>query len=115
MSTGNRLDVVEVGGASVLHPFTSGTIRYKRGDRLTREEVLKIPSATREALINTNRMREFLLPPGSFTQGAVDTGTRFVVRRTDDPKMYDVVVGHRMNSEPLARDTAEKLAKDGLT
>jgi hypothetical protein len=114
MSTGNRLDVVDVGGGVVLRPFTNGTVRHQRNDRLSREELLKIPPQTREALINTNCLREWLNPPAG-TETVPVKGQRFIVRNASDPKLYDVVVGTKINVEPMARDKAEALARESLT
>jgi hypothetical protein len=111
MSTGNRLDVVDVAGGMVLRPFTRGTERLPRGYKLSREEVLSIPANTREALISSQALREYARAPGEVPSG----GQRFVVRNASDPKLYDVVVGARLNTEPLTRDKAEALAREGLT
>lgn len=96
-----RLD--DIGGAIVRRTFTFDTRRLKTGDRLTREEVLGMPGANRNALMEKQYID--VLP-----RAAIDPDAgRFVVNRGFGK--FDVIEGRKLNAEPLAtKDEAEALA-----
>lgn len=96
-----RLD--DIGGAVVRRTFTFDTRRLKTGDKLTRDEVLGMPGANRNALIEKQYID--VLP-----RAAVDPDTeRFVVNRGFGK--FDVIEGRKINPEPLtSKDEAEALA-----
>ena len=102
------MDVSEVGGAEVTRAFDMNGRRVTRGHRLTREEVLAIPTRNREALVSSGQIREF---PRTLVDLSTGSGERFIVRRTD--LKFDVVQGVKLNVEPLTKVEAESfLAKD---
>jgi hypothetical protein len=99
----------EVGGAVVTRAFSLNGVRVERNRKLTREEVLAIPTRNREALVSSGQIREF---PRSIAV-APEPGERFIVRRPD--LKFDVVEGYKVNAEPLTKAEAELLRDSVMT
>lgn len=92
----------EIGGAVVALAFTRNGERLKPGTRLTRAEFLEIQNG--RALVSAGYLKTF--PP---PDAAPTTGHPFIVHRGGGA--YDVIVGTRLNAEPLSKDEAEALAR----
>ncbi len=104
------IHVTQIGGARVQRAFSIGGRRVLAGENLTREEVLTIRTANRNALID----KGYLLPwpknagagPGQPLAGVV----RFV-RPLGFGRGYDVIEGRKVNDEPIAdKEAAYALA-----
>lgn len=92
----------EIGGAVVALPFTRNGERLKPGTRLSRAEFFALQNG--RALVGAGYLKTF--PPAD---AAPTTGHPFVVHRGGGA--YDVIVGARLNAEPLSKDEAEALAR----
>jgi hypothetical protein len=92
-----------IGGARVVRTFNMNGEYTKRGDQLTREEVLAINLANRRALIDSNFIELYPMP------NAAANSERFIVGIGN--KQFNVIEGRVMNAEPLSRDEAELLMK----
>lgn len=98
----------DIGGAIVRRPISLGPdLAWRPGRRLTRDEVLALPRANRNAMVNSERIAIF---------------PRDVSARTPEPKAperhivhngggrFDVIAGIKLNERPLSKDEAEELA-----
>jgi hypothetical protein len=92
------VDPKNIGGAYVRRTFTRGGQRVMRGDKLTREDVLSIPAANRQALIEKHFIDIYPPPPDSVG------GERFIVRTNG--KTFDVIEGRKI-AEGLTREAAD--------
>jgi hypothetical protein len=91
-----------MGGALLRRPLTSNGARLPAGTVLNPEQFAAITYATRRVLVRD----EAILP---FYQPASAAGSeRFVIHRGNG--RYDVVVGTRLNADPLTREEADTLA-----
>ena len=93
----------EIGGAVVALAFTRNGERLKPGTRLTRAGFLEIQNG--RALVSAGYLKT--VPPPDAAPPA--TGHPFVIHR--GAGAYDVIVGTRLNAEPLSKDEAEALAR----
>lgn len=89
----------DIGGGVVGRGFQCGDQYLKRGVKLTREQILKMPAANRGALIDKGMLVVF--PRGS------DDAERFVVPVKGG---FDVFAGTKLNVQPLTEDEALALA-----
>lgn len=109
-----------IGGGRVVRTFTNGLISDKAllaGTTLTREQILKMPSANRNALIEKGYM--MVWPPSSDTLPAAvapradATAGATPHQRFVRPRgfgKYDVIEGVQLNDRPLSKDEAYPLA-----
>lgn len=93
----------DIGGGFVRRGFSMGGARVTSGQHLSREQVLAMPGANRQALITNGYIDVY--PP---TAADLDPPQRFVASKGFGK--FDVYEGHRLNAEPLTRDEAEALA-----
>lgn len=99
----------EIGGARVRQTFRRGTEQLKSGSNLTRAEVLAIPRANRNALIDSGKLEVYPLAPEGKVAPAGPTG-RFVVRTPGfGVKTFDVIEGTKV-ATGLSKAEAEALA-----
>jgi len=89
----------DIGGGYVRRTFTNSGRQMKRGDELTRNDVLAIPLANRKALIEGVFIEVYPLSPGG--------GEKFLVGVGNNE--YNVIQGRVINTAPLPRKEAEKL------
>jgi hypothetical protein len=94
-------EIEGAGGAYVRRRLSFGGRDLVSGDRLTAEEVARIPIHNLHALVNTNVIELFPKAP---------SGERFLVAAGDDK--FHVVEGARLNDKPLTRAKAEALLKE---
>ena len=96
-----HLSPKEIGGATVLRSFQFGDRLLKRGETLTREEVLGMPATNRRCLADNGKLDIVPLrePAG---------GRRFVVHMGGG--QFDVVEGRKLNDTPLTKEEALELA-----
>lgn len=99
-----RLEASAIGGAKVVRAFTMGGDTLKPGHVLTREEVLAMPPANRNALAESGRISVFPPMPAILTQ-------RHVV--SVGFGRYNVIEGRMVNDLPLTKE--EALALAGVT
>jgi len=96
-----------IGGGIVRRTFTLGERVMKTGDMLTRAEVLAIRIANRNSLIDHGKIEIYAANPNEIAE----PGERHVVRAPGvGSRLYDVIEGRKLNSEPLTREDAEALA-----
>lgn len=96
----------QIGGAVARRRIDRGQLPpITAGQRLTRDEVLAIPTANRRALVATERL--WLLPIDAAAP-AGRSADRHIVQVGRG--QYDVFAGVKLNSEPLTKDDAEELA-----
>ncbi len=100
-----RLAEAEIGGAVVRRTFTMSGTQVRRGDELTREQVLSIGRPNRQALIDKNFLDVF---PLSRAAPVVEAEDRHVVSLGFGK--FDVVEGRKLNDAPLTKDQAQALA-----
>lgn len=94
-------DLIGVGGAIVRRTFSMGGERMMSGMVLTREQLALMPKNNRRALVDN---RNIELYPDAQTE----PGQAFVIHRGWG--QFDVVVGHKINDEVLAKQEAYELA-----
>lgn len=90
-----------IGGGIVRRTFTRGLETLRSGHELTREEVLKIPTANLQALVDNGKLSIF--PPSGL-------GEHHVVSRGFGK--FDVIRGHVLNDAPLTKEEAEAMAAE---
>ena len=95
----------QIGGAIVRRTFNSAGRQVFSGQKLSREEVLKMPLANRNALADKRYIDIF---PISDAAAAANGGERFVVCIGKD--QYVVLEGRQITDEPVDRETAYALA-----
>jgi hypothetical protein len=92
----------DIGGAVVRRRVDRGGMPpLLAGARLTREEVLAMPTANRRSLVATERL--WLLP-----LAADGVSARHIVQVGKG--QYDVIQGVKLNDGPLSKDAAEEIA-----
>lgn len=89
----------DIGGAYVRRTFTNNGKQMKRGDQLTREEVLSFPRNNRVALTEGVFIEVYHKAPSG--------GERFMIGVGNNE--YNVIEGRMLNEEPLSKKEAEKL------
>jgi hypothetical protein len=94
----------EVGGAVVALAFTCNSERFTPGRRITRAQFDAFKNA--RALVRAGYLKPF---PPSDPSKAPAAGSAFVLHRGGG--FYDVIVGERLNSQPLSKDEADALAR----
>lgn len=87
----------DIGGGSVLRTFTMRGEAQKVGTQLSRSELLGIPYANRQALIDGGKIS--IYPPSA---------ERHIV--SDGFGRYSVYAGRKLNDRPLTKAEAEELA-----
>lgn len=90
----------QIGGGRVERTFSYGGRRLVRGDMLTREQIVAMPAANRNALIETKHL--LVWPPG------IGGGEKFV--QALGFGRYNVIQGRKLNDAPIDRETAHRLA-----
>jgi len=88
-----------IGGGRVTRRFETGGRTFKPGEEISREKILAIPIANRNALINAGFIEIFPV-------SAVG-GERFLVPMGKG--LFHVVEGRRLSSEPLTKEQADAL------
>lgn len=103
----------QIGGGVVARSFTSGQKKLPMGHRLSREEVLSIPLANRNSLIENRFLQVLFRDPGATAVAAssADQMTRYAVHQGRG--RYDVIEGRKLNTEPLTEAQAKDLAAKG--
>jgi hypothetical protein len=91
----------QIGGAYVRRRFDLGTETKVSGQTLTREQVLAIPTANRNALLSQKIIE--LYPVAPLAEGQ----RRFVIHM--GMGKFDVIEGRKLNDEPLSRAEAEAM------
>jgi hypothetical protein len=99
----------DIGGARVRRVFSMRGEMVKANRHLSVDEVLAIPIANRRALVDAGYLEVY---PKSSSAKRVDDA-RFVIRTGADK--FDVIAGHKLNSEPLSRAEADRLAGRGTS
>ena len=97
----------DIGGAIVRRRFTFGQRAMLAGDKLTREQVLSMPRANRNSMIE-NRFLQVVL---RMDAGSAEPGERYAVHMGRGK--YDVIEGRKLNDAPLTAAEAKKLAAQG--
>ena len=91
----------QIGGAVVRRRIDRGPDGpLLAGTRLSREEVLAMPTANRHALVTTEHL--WLMPIGDAV------AERHIVHLGRG--QFDVIAGVKLNDQPLSKDAAEDLA-----
>lgn len=99
-----------LGGAYVRARFTMGQNELTpMSPPLTREQVLSIPRASREALVNTGKLDLFPAAPAQMTSSNPNA-RRFAVHM--GMGRFDVIEGVKLNAEPLSRAAAEAMVPE---
>lgn len=93
------MDMSEIGGGIVRRTFSMAGKQLFAGHKLTREQVLAIPLANRNVLIDKKWIELWQRPPGM---------TRFMSPNGDGS--FDVIEGRRINDDPLTEAQARELA-----
>lgn len=101
-----RIADQDLGGGRVRHVFTMGGKSLKAGVELTRDEVLSIREANRNALMDAGYLEVWPAP-----KAVVADMPRHIVHRGGGA--YDIIAGVKLNSEPLTKDEAEELVAVG--
>ena len=94
----------DIGGGRVRRPFTRAGKYLKPGTELSRDEILAMPHANRQALIDSTYLEVWPAPKVSPIEGA----SRHVISRGF--ARFDVIYGVKLNKEPLTKDEADALA-----
>ena len=93
----------DIGGARVRRVFSMRGEHLQANRHLSADEVLAIPISNRRALIDAGFLEVY--PKRSPVKHVNEA--RFVIRTGDK---FDVIVGHKLNTEPLSRPDADRLA-----
>ena len=93
----------DIGGARVRRVFTMRGKFMKANRRLSADEVLAIPIANRRALIE-GQFLEVYPRPSKHNEEC------FIIRTKGDHDKFDVIAGHKLNTKPLTRAEADRLA-----
>lgn len=105
-----------VGGAIVRRGFTCGDEYLKAGTNLSAEKYLSMGRANRAALVDSDYLAPYpkapIATPAEF-QGPKIPLERFIVGVAD--KKFNVIEGRLLNEEPVSRQEADKLLKDGVS
>jgi hypothetical protein len=99
----------DIGGARVRMSFTMKGAMLAKNRHLTADEVLAIPIANRRALADSGYLEVY--PKRSAAKPVHEA--RFVIRTGADK--FDVIAGYKVNSEPLSRNEADRLAGRGVS
>ncbi len=94
-----------IGGGRVRQPFTMAGRRVTRGDTLTADEIMAMPTSNRRALIETGYLHVWPKRPGEVA------AERHLVSRGFG--RYDVIEGVVLNKEPLSKEEAMALVGPG--
>lgn len=95
----------QVGSARVFRAFNLAGRQTKPGDVLTEADLAQIAPSNWRTLIEQRFMVPAMKPP----KAPEPTGEVHVYNRVGT-STYDVVVGHRLNDQPLSKTDAETLA-----
>ena len=93
----------EIGGATVKRIFRNGESSMRRGDNLTRAQVMTFPPNNRQSLIDNGFIAVY--PPSPVD---LDPSRLHVVSKGFGK--YDVYEGRKVNVDPLTREQADALA-----
>ena len=93
----------DIGGARVRRVFSMRGEQVQANRHLSVDEVLAIPIANRRALVDAGFLEVY--PKRSPAKHVNEA--RFVIRTGDK---FDVIAGHKLNTEPLSRPEADRLA-----
>jgi hypothetical protein len=96
----------DIGGAVVTRAFRRGTEFVRQGTRLTREDVLAMPRANRNSMIDNGMLAVY--PVAGLVAADPRPATRHVVSRGFGN--FDVIEGRKLNDAPLTKEDAEDLA-----
>lgn len=91
----------EIGGGIVRRGFTMGAERVRSGRELTKEELLSMPPANRNALVEKKYIELYPERPAA-------PGQRHVVSAGFG--RFDVIEGRKLNASPMTKEEANKLA-----
>lgn len=97
----------DIGGGVVTRAFRRGTEYVRQGTRLSREDVLAIPRANRNSLID-NGLISVYPTAAAATPADARPLARLVVSRGFGN--FDVIEGRKLNDAPLSKEDAEELA-----
>ena len=102
-----RLPPDQLGGARVFRPTMLFGQVYQRNEVISAEVLRKVPRQNLRALID----QRFIVawPVAASSVPVATDGEVFVFNRPGTSK-FDVVVGQRLNAEPLSKADAEALA-----
>jgi hypothetical protein len=99
----------DIGGARVRRTFSMKGSHVATNRHLSADEVLAIPIANRRALADAGYIE--IYPKRSAAKPVHEA--RFVIRTGADK--FDVIAGYKVNSEPLSRNEADRLAGRGVS
>ena len=97
----------QIGGGVVRQRFTSVGRQLTVGDRLTREEVLAIPRANRDALVRNSQLLLVPTHPENAAAAAGRPTERFMLSLGGGK--YGVIEGWKLTADPVSKAEAEAL------
>lgn len=97
----------QIGGGVVRQRFTCGDRKLTPGNRLSRDEVLAIPRASRDALVRNSQLLLVPTHPENAVAAAGRPTERFMLSLGGGK--YGVIEGWKLTQEPVSKDAAEKL------
>jgi hypothetical protein len=94
----------QIGGGYIRRPggIKSGGDKIANGTHLSREWLLKLPKATRNAMVSLGDIELYPLAPSNSAGGQ-----KFVAHRGGGA--YDVIEGVKLNDKPLTGDEARAM------
>jgi hypothetical protein len=101
-----RLPRDRLGGAQVFRPVSIGGRMRKIGETISADELRAVPKQNLRALMD----QRFIVAWPVGTASAAVVGDVFVVNRPGTSH-FDVIVGRKINADPLSKVAAEELAK----
>lgn len=101
-----RIEEKDIGGARVVRTFTNGDRWMKRGDTLTREEILAFPLANRVALVDNHNIEIYPLAPSA---QPAEPAEKFMIGVSKDK--FNIIEGRLLNPQPLPREEADALLR----